>query len=95
MLKQKNAIWKVNSISQSRWLFSNLLKIFLNMSRVRNKFILTYQNALAHYTLFPEYDCTNDDLELWLLSEVEDRFFTLIEDQSEKQVKIMNFNVSE
>lgn len=54
------------------------------MLRVRSKFILTYQNALAHYTLFLEYDCTNDDLELWLLSEVEDRFFTLIEDQSEK-----------
>lgn len=62
------------------------------MLRVRNK-LKPIKKALAYYILFLENDCTNDDLGLWLLIEVEDNFFTMIEDESEKYLKIMNFNV--
>jgi len=51
------------------------------MLRVRNK-LKPIKKALAYYILFLENDCTNDDLGLWLLIEVEDNFFTMIEDES-------------
>ncbi|KAL4493418.1 hypothetical protein ABPG72_007426 [Tetrahymena utriculariae] len=58
----------------------NLDNEFKSESQVVQDFI----DDLFQYII--KYDCKPEDLEEWLLKEIEDRFYTLIEDYSEKEM---------
>lgn len=63
----------------------SLLAIFPTMSQVISASITFY--IISRICFLVEFDCKQDELELWLMQEVEYRFFTIVEDNSEKEVR--------